>query len=342
MVEEQTGDTSRRTLSVIESGASSAPQDVELEISRTASKSREPSKRSKNHKENDTTLSNRLIMPPEQVAALRTSLTEFKAVLLELVRESGSEQGRGFSAVLSSIYNYARLLAFRRVFSPSLFGRQLTQNELIGEYANLWPVLEQASNLIYADTALCGLLALRAHRLPIAQSILEEVKFATSSAVALIYVMRGAGRTIFFLSFVLYFGSVILLSLEGGLLGINFAESNWGKVLVAALFGMLGGFANLLMRLGEFETIRGRSRQFLELTGTTLPISGGIFASVVASLLASKIITVGISEFSIWLYIVIGFLAGFSERFTRNLLRIAETQFSRSSGASKPSAHSRT
>jgi hypothetical protein len=325
-------------------GVSSAPQDVET--SRAALESREPLNGSKNHKENDATLSNGHVIPPEQVAALRASLAEFEAVLLDLVRESESDHETGFLRLLGSgiIDRLTGLRAFSsRVFSRSLFGRQLTQDELIGEYANLLPMLEQTTNLMYADTALFGLLALRARRLPVAQSILEEVKFATSPAVALTYVMRGASRTVFFLFGLLYFVPAILVLLKDQN-AMNFEECNWWKVLIAGVCGVFGGFANLLMRLGEFEATRGRSRQFLVLTGTTLPICGGIFASVVASLLATNIITVGSTAFSIWHFVVVGFLAGFSERFTRNLLRIAETQFSRSPGASTPSeaAHNRT
>jgi len=118
---------------------------------------------------------------------------------------------------------------------------------------------------------------------------------------------------------------------------LDFATSEPGKVLLAAVFGCLGGVVSLLMRLSEFETTKGRSRQFLVLSGTTLPIVGGIFAAVIASLLASKIINFGTSGaegLNTWLFIVIGFLAGFSERFTRNLLSIAENQFSRSSDKS--------
>jgi len=180
--------------------------------------------------------------------------------------------------------------------------------------------------------------------LELAQSIVEDVKFATSTPVALTYVMRGVTRFVFGAGFLLYILLIVALwvkeSVHADIPAISdIATSEPGKVALAALFGCLGSVVSLLMRLSEFETTRGRSRQFLMLSGTTLPIVGGIFAAVIASLLASKIINFGTSGadgLSIWLFIVIGFLAGFSERFTRNLLSIAENQFSRSSGRVDP------
>jgi hypothetical protein len=95
------------------------------------------------------------------------------------------------------------------------------------------------------------------------------------------------------------------------------------------------------MRLHEFETTKGRSKQFLLLSGSTQPIVGGIFAAVIGALLASKIINFGesgASGLSVWHYVVIGFLAGFSERFARSVLSIAEGQVSRvRAGKKKPS-----
>lgn len=52
--------------------------------------------------------------------------------------------------------------------------------------------------------------------------------------------------------------------------------------------------------------------------GFTLPIIGGGFALVFAAALDAKIITIFAN--SLQLFIVIGFLAGFSERFTKSIL----------------------
>src|SRR5262249_54532703 len=86
----------------------------------------------------------------------------------------------------------------------------------------------------------------------------------------------------------------------------------------------------------------GVSRQFLRLTGLSLPIIGGVFAAVTASLFASKIINFSIqapadnAAFNTELFIVIGFLSGFSERFTRGLLTAAENTFASGRQSTRP------
>ena len=92
----------------------------------------------------------------------------------------------------------------------------------------------------------------------------------------------------------------------------------------------------MLTRLPEFEILKGRSRTFLRALGVTQPIIGGIFAFVVWALFSAKIIDIsvgGASDLSTWFYVVIGFLAGFSERFTRNLLNVAESHLGGPTGS---------
>jgi hypothetical protein len=82
-----------------------------------------------------------------------------------------------------------------------------------------------------------------------------------------------------------------------------------------------------LLRLSEFESTKGRSQMFLMLTGATLPVVGGMFGAFIAALLSSKIINISVGEaggLNIWLYLVIGFLSGFSERFSRGFIQLAE------------------
>jgi len=64
------------------------------------------------------------------------------------------------------------------------------------------------------------------------------------------------------------------------------------RVVVAALFGCLGAVVSLLMRLAEFDKTRGKSKEFLILSGGTQPLVGGIFAAVVASIIVSEVVTV--------------------------------------------------
>ena len=207
------------------------------------------------------------------------------------------------------------------------------------------PVLELPANAGYVATALVGVRALQADQIQVANYIFEEVNFGTSNVTAIVYVMRGV------LAFV---AAVVLLSLLSYLLLllvtiITFQEANasplsikdlftadFTKVAVAFLFGCLGGVVSLLTRLPEFEILKGRSRTFLIALGVTQPIIGGIFAFVVGALFSAKIIDIsvgGASDLSTWFYVVIGFLAGFSERFTRNLLNVAESHLGGPTGS---------
>jgi len=121
-------------------------------------------------------------------------------------------------------------------------------------------------------------------------------------------------------------------------------------IFLAALFGILGSIVSLILRLSEFERSSKRSRQFLRMTGMLLPIVGGVFAIVSCAMYRSHVIsflspaTID-KDTGMYFYIVIGFLSGFSERFTRSLLvsledltatrRQQETTVDPSSGVTK-------
>jgi hypothetical protein len=177
---------------------------------------------------------------------------------------------------------------------------------MVAKYASLLPLLETPSGLIYREMALIGITALRERRLEISKTVYEEVRYRTSTSAALASVMQGIG---------VFFCALLLLSLilSGAYIGIV----AWNKVIIAkgvinivtaTLFGCLGSIVSLLLRLAE-------------LYGLTLPIVGGTFAAVLAAILDAGIIKVGdVTE----VYIVFGFLSGFSERFTRNILTLAE------------------
>jgi hypothetical protein len=115
--------------------------------------------------------------------------------------------------------------------------------------------------------------------------------------------------------------------------------SKLAKVIIGSFFGYWGGVASLLLRLPDFEILKGKSRTFLRASGAAQPLIGGIFAFVLGAIISAKIINIsvgGSSDLSIWLFVVLGFLAGFSERFTRSLLHVAETHFG---GTSGPTPH---
>jgi hypothetical protein len=227
--------------------------------------------------------------------------------------------------------------------APNLRPEEMVRfDPLVGKYAGLLPVLELPSNAAFVATALLGARALEAGQINVAAHIYEEVNFGTSNYTALAYVMQGVGGVAFFVFLVLLAvflgGGAILHEAGVNLFTTESLTSEPAKALFAWFFGCLGGGVSLLQRLSEFESLKGKSRTFLKAYGATQPLIGGIFACVLAAVISARIINIsvgGSSDLSTWLFVVIGFLAGFSERFTRNLLNVAESHF----GGATPPQH---
>jgi hypothetical protein len=171
-------------------------------------------------------------------------------------------------------------------------------------------------------------------------AVLDDLEFCSSRNSPIYTVMYGLLAS--------------LLGLSGGALAI-LALSSWvyawasgspwpavirdpycalltSPLLVASTFGMLGAAVSVLLRLSEFEHATRRSRHFLRMTGVVLPFVGAVFASVTCAVFQAGIVNVsaagGSTSASLLdnrsFFIVIGFLSGFSERFTRGLLGTAE------------------
>jgi hypothetical protein len=351
--ESQTTETDRPALSIVEGtgnpsdGARPELRTQEASSTGTARKTRKDGKLSadvEGHTGGAITADDGIVISAERAALLRKALDEFRANLICLVQESAPASAEspktsfGRNSLFGSVW--------RTTTSRSVFGRELTREELVGQYASLYPVLERPLNLAYAETALFGILALKSGRIAIAQTVLEEVRFCTLTSVALVYVMRGIMRFTWAMIF-LVFASLYTWYFFNVFKDVWFDKSAFDglkigeevtRVALAGFFGCLGGVVSLLMRLAEFDKTRGKSKEFLILSGGTQPLVGGVFAAVIAALIISEVITVsGISQSpKLWLFVVVGFISGFSERFTRSMLGIAENRF-----AVGPSQHDR-
>jgi hypothetical protein len=124
-----------------------------------------------------------------------------------------------------------------------------------------------------------------------------------------------------------YFGKFLDLSEDpevGSMVYKGFAFP--GGYVLAPVFGILGSIVSIFFRLSEFETLAGKSRIFLMLTGAFLPITGSIFAVVIYATFQAGIFKLSVSDVSITqstdlkIAILVGFLCGFSERFARGTL----------------------
>jgi hypothetical protein len=217
---------------------------------------------------------------------------------------------------------------------------------LLGKYAGLLPALAIPSNAAFGEAAFLGALALQAGRTKVAAHIYEEVNFGTSNVTALVYVVQGVLGFVALMVLLLLLSCLLLIVVDATvfhgadlsyLFTVESFTSELAKVSIGTFFGLLGGVVSLLLRLPDFEILKGKSRTFLKALGGTQPLIGGIFAFVLGALISAKIINIGVggsSDLSTWLFVVLGFLAGFSERFTRNLLQVAESHFGGTTGQS--------
>jgi hypothetical protein len=208
---------------------------------------------------------------------------------------------------------------------------------LIAKYVSLWSVLERPEAQRFSAQARIGLKMLELKNFDAADKVFKEIEFQTSTPAALSYVMGGIGRFLTFfgmavfaimtVAILFFINSKLILGNEQFsqlVVAVEKLDPRAANVVVASIAGMFGSVVSLLLRIGEFEATKGRSQMFLRLTGATLPVIGGMFGAFVASLISSELINIPAGNLNLWTFVVIGFLSGFSERFSRGFLQIAE------------------
>lgn len=194
---------------------------------------------------------------------------------------------------------------------------------------------------VYRQARLAVRAAAAGH-LDLAEAIVKALRLEVSSNAPAYLVLKGAVVSFLtvvalgIITFALYFWIFSTTTAEPLPLEVS-ASVAWGAlstniVVVSATFGLLGSLVSVLLRLSDFDGSR-RSRQFLIFTGGVLPIVGAIFATVVCAIFASEIVGTSLvpqpaegTPTSIYFYMVVGFVAGFSERFARNLVGYFETK----------------
>lgn len=206
--------------------------------------------------------------------------------------------------------------------------------------------LEDARGLYQQATIAARLLKASDANAQTVNDIIDDIDFSTSKNSPIYSVMRGLAKSVgyqFVLLIVFLVASsspsiyLAVTSPGAAPLVLNEAWRNSMSMLghpfvIAIIFGVFGSVVSILLRLSEFEVATRKSRQFLMMTGAMLPLVGAIFGAVTCALFASGIVNFqfanpGAAVQGIdnpYFYIVIGFLSGFSERFTRGLLGRAE------------------
>jgi hypothetical protein len=157
--------------------------------------------------------------------------------------------------------------------------------------------------------------------------VIDDIDFSTSRNSPIYTVMRGLIYSVIGLCLVVIVVLGLWAELSSHVTWDQVEHSPYSNFIVAMGFGMLGAVVSVLLRLSEFENAARRSRQFLQMTGIMLPIVGAIFAGVTCALFKINLINFTGQQNLLdntYFFIVVGFLSGFSERFTRGLLGTAE------------------
>lgn len=175
--------------------------------------------------------------------------------------------------------------------------------------------------------------------------VLTDLEHRCSRNWAIPAVMRGLRSFILWLviptSAMLWFGAALVHLAAGKpiLAAAGTHLEHNANVLLCTGFGIIGAIVSMLTRMQEFANAQRKSRNMLHYTGFCLPVVGGAFGFVTYALFASGLIgfpvgdTGGPTTPDAWqFYVVIGFLSGFSERFTRGLLDGTANVLSKSMG----------
>jgi hypothetical protein len=218
------------------------------------------------------------------------------------------------------------------------------QSDVLARLINLTSrldLVEKGEGLYNQATLAATLLQKQPGSVSSVALILDDIDYATSRNSPIYTVMRG----LIWSTACLFLGAIVVFGLSSMIYSLSSGQS-WYQVVtgpylvfitspivVSAFFGVLGSVVSILLRLSEFEKATRRSRQFLKMTGAMLPLVGAIFACVTCALFASGIINFSFATGDSgvraienpYFYVVIGFLSGFSERFTKGLLGSAET-----------------
>jgi len=193
--------------------------------------------------------------------------------------------------------------------------------KLIAKYINLLPTLDREDGRPYSHTALAGLEALKRRNLEIAKTVYSEVPFKTTASANLFPTILGVlSSFVVFLvlgiSLIIILAQKIVPDLPADQLELLTQLIQLG---VAFCFGCFGSVVSFLGRLSDFDKAQERSQRYLLAYGLALPIIGGGFALVVAAGLCAGFITLFNNKVPV--FIVVGFLAGFSEQFTYAILK---------------------
>jgi hypothetical protein len=212
-----------------------------------------------------------------------------------------------------------------------------TASRALARYQTLRLTLSLADNLEYWQAARDGLRALKAGNVHLARKVATSLSLQASKSSSLARVILGIVLYIFVgMALVSAYLDIppmqFILAPRVFFVGIRTFLANpsvMDATFAAAMFGGLGSVVSLLLRIGSFEAVRGRSPLYLFLFGLVQPIIGLIIGGVVGAALAAHLINVSFQQtaqdapVNVYFVAVVGFLCGFSERVAKTALATA-------------------
>ena len=243
---------------------------------------------------------------------------EPEGVTLAIEAEVDVDPDPGFERRLDELY--------RRVRELPPGSDEETQDEL-GLLLQLLPAVERTGDcalLHNIEIAVQSLLANPPNRLVairlreaaqqriIRRSFLRSILPGNSAST---WVISGLAALLYF---AIPFTVAIVMLLDLG---------DWGFAIAIAIAGAIGSVISILVRISDFSEIRILNPPALFWTGFFKPVIGAAFALFVFVAFESQLVNVNEGVDHQFMYLTLGFVAGFSERFAPDLVSHLEGGF---------------
>lgn len=179
-------------------------------------------------------------------------------------------------------------------------------------------LLIEEPNLIFAGEV---------HR--ILMDYIRPVYTSTPSLILKIFQVSPAGSVVLGMAILFYIVIPISFSLFRREMPSSILGISTNLLLVVIIFGFIGSIVSIMSRIQDFSKDIDTDSTTLILIGLFKPIVGTSFALFIFGILKSGLIPININvETEVYFFIALSFIAGFSERFAKDIISKTESQIS--------------